>query len=274
MTQERDLLRTIARKPDDDTLRLVYSDWLEEHGREDRAGFIRVQVRLSEIRRTIPPPDEGALHPFLGLSRCEGTWHCPDDSPERRDLAFRSRRLLDTHEEEWLAPLHGLLRHDWIWSRGFVEVVDADPAALVASADELFDLHPIRRLILTGLRGKVDVLAVVPVDNRLTALDLILNDLDLNALRELTRFRHLALTELNLSFNRLRDSAVDLLCGEPFFQGLSLGLGSNPFTDSGRQRLREHFGIGHATIQFEIAGQSECPSKECTRHPAESAASR
>jgi len=93
------------------------------------------------------------------------------------------------------------------------------------------------------------VLAVVPADNRLTALDLILDDLDLNALRELTRFRHLRLTELNLSFNSLRDSAVDLLCGEPFFQGPSLGLGSNPFTDSGRQRLREHFG---ARVRFKL----------------------
>jgi len=27
--------------------------------------------------------------------------------------------------------------------------------------------------------------------------------------------------------------------------------------------LAEKFGIGHATIQFEVAGQSECPSREC-----------
>lgn len=243
MTQERDLLRTIAREPDDDTLRLVYADWLEEDGRADRAALIRVQVRLSELRRAIPPPDEGALFPFFGLSRWPGTWHCPGDSPERRELAFLGRCLLDAHEEEWLSPLRSLLRHDWVWSRGFVEVVDADPSSLAASADELFDLHPIRRLILTGLRRNLSVLAMLPADNRLTALDLILNNLDLNALRELTSFRRLdGLTELNLSFNRLRDSAVDLLCSEPFFQGLTLCLSCNPFTHNGRDRLREHFG--------------------------------
>ncbi len=87
------------------------------------------------------------------------------------------------------------------------------------------------------------MLAAVPADNRLTALDLIHNGLDLNSLRELTRFRHLdGLTELNLSFNGLRDPAIDLLRDEPFFQGMSLSLGANPFTDSGRERLREHFG--------------------------------
>ncbi len=153
MTQERDLLRTIAREPDDDTVRLVFADWLEEHGQEDRAAFIRVQVRLSEIRPGILPPDEAALSPHLSLSRSEGSWHCPGDTHERRDLAFRCRSLLDAHGEEWLAPLRGWLRHEWIWSRGFIEVVDADPGGLAAAGDELFDLHPIRRLILTGLRG-------------------------------------------------------------------------------------------------------------------------
>jgi cobalt-zinc-cadmium efflux system protein len=29
------------------------------------------------------------------------------------------------------------------------------------------------------------------------------------------------------------------------------------------RELRERFGIGHATIQFEVAGQTECPSREC-----------
>jgi uncharacterized protein (TIGR02996 family) len=243
MSQERDLLRTIAREPDDDVVRLVYADWLDEQGRADRAALIRAQVRLSEIRRNIPPLDEEPFAHHFGLSRGEGIWHCPGDSPERRDMAFRSRRLLDVHEEEWLEPFPALLRHEWIWSRGFIEAIDADPGSLAVSGHELFDLHPIRWLILTGIQGNSGLLASVPDHNRLTALNLILDDLDLTALRELTRFRHLeGLRELDLSFNRLRDSAIDFLCGEPFFQCLSLCLGSNPFTDSGRQRLREHFG--------------------------------
>jgi cobalt-zinc-cadmium efflux system protein len=51
-------------------------------------------------------------------------------------------------------------------------------------------------------------------------------------------------------------------------------LGDNVLLASIHQQLRERFGIGHATVQFEIAGQSECPNKECTHAPVESAASR
>jgi uncharacterized protein (TIGR02996 family) len=46
MTTERDLLRAVAREPDDDAPRLAHSDWLEEQGQTERAEFIRAQVRL------------------------------------------------------------------------------------------------------------------------------------------------------------------------------------------------------------------------------------
>jgi uncharacterized protein (TIGR02996 family) len=242
MSREHELLRTIAREPDEDAIRLIYSDWLEDHGRADRAAFIRGQVRLDSIRRAVPPPDTETLEWSFGGGPTT-VWSCPADSAERRDLAFACRRLLDVHEEEWLAPLRGVLRHDWGWSRGFVETLAADPGSLESHSAALFDRNPIRRLILTGLHGKVDVLASVPADNHLTALDLILDDIDSDALTALAKFSQLGgLTQLNLAFNRLGDSVVGFLCNEPFFQQFTiLGLACNPFTDDGRQRLREHF---------------------------------
>jgi uncharacterized protein (TIGR02996 family) len=50
MSEEQALLRAICEDPDDDTVRLVYADWLEERGEPDevaRAEFIRVQVALT-----------------------------------------------------------------------------------------------------------------------------------------------------------------------------------------------------------------------------------
>jgi uncharacterized protein (TIGR02996 family) len=45
MTLERDaLLRAIIANPDEDTPRLVYADWLEEHGEAKRAAFIRAKI--------------------------------------------------------------------------------------------------------------------------------------------------------------------------------------------------------------------------------------
>src|SRR4051812_20344131 len=41
------LLADILEHHDDDTPRLVYADWLDEHGEADRAEFIRVQCELA-----------------------------------------------------------------------------------------------------------------------------------------------------------------------------------------------------------------------------------
>lgn len=46
------LLREIAASPDDDTLRLAFADWLDEHGDPadaDRAEFVRVQCELERL---------------------------------------------------------------------------------------------------------------------------------------------------------------------------------------------------------------------------------
>ena len=47
MTDGEALLAAILANPAEDTPRLVYADWLEEHGREERAEFIRVQCELA-----------------------------------------------------------------------------------------------------------------------------------------------------------------------------------------------------------------------------------
>ncbi len=47
MIDDQALLSAIIADPDDDRLRLVYADWLEEHGQRDRARLIRVQIELA-----------------------------------------------------------------------------------------------------------------------------------------------------------------------------------------------------------------------------------
>src|SRR3712207_7138456 len=51
MTDSDLLLDAIAAAPDDDGPRLVYADWLEEHGEQARAEFIRAQVELARLDR-------------------------------------------------------------------------------------------------------------------------------------------------------------------------------------------------------------------------------
>jgi uncharacterized protein (TIGR02996 family) len=216
MSDKTALLRAIAAHPDEDTVRLVYADWLEESGQADRAAFIRGQIELARL---------------------------PDDSRHRRTVAYRCRQLLDAHEEEWLEP-RDAFSFDWNWSRGFVETFTTSPPDLATQDAELFATNPFRRLWVWELEGNADGLKLIPLDNRLTALDLLGNNLNVTQLKKLAKMTHLAhLRELGLMFNALRDSSVKVLCTEPFFQRLDLiRLGANPFTDFGRERLRDHFG--------------------------------
>jgi uncharacterized protein (TIGR02996 family) len=57
MNEETAFLRAIQERPDDDTTRLVYADWLEEHGGEAglaKAKFIRTDCELAGL----PDQDE------------------------------------------------------------------------------------------------------------------------------------------------------------------------------------------------------------------------
>ncbi len=49
MRQDNGFLEDITEHPDDDTPRLVYADWLDDHGQPERAEFIRVQCELARL---------------------------------------------------------------------------------------------------------------------------------------------------------------------------------------------------------------------------------
>ena len=219
MSDETALLHAIAAHPDEDTPRLALADWLDEHGRADRAAFIRGQIELAQLA---------------------------DDSPRRREVAFRCRQLLDAHEDDWLDPFaFEAFEFDWGWSRGFVETFTTSPDDLELFDAELFRTYPFRRVWVCDLNdGRVDDLNLIPANNRIAALDLIGNGLGTNHLKKLAKMTHFPhLRELGFMFNELRDTAVKVLCGEPFFQRLQLlRLGANPFTARGRDQLRAHFG--------------------------------
>lgn len=48
MSDSDALLAAIRQAPDDDAPRLIYADWLDEHGQPERAEFIRVQIELAQ----------------------------------------------------------------------------------------------------------------------------------------------------------------------------------------------------------------------------------
>src|SRR5262245_8993000 len=96
MTEQAALLAAIAANPDDDTPRLVYADWLDEHrpdrvpsaaaGPSARAEFLRVQCRLAAgafADRDYPE----LLEREADLAEWLNT-HDPDENPDLRDLIY------------------------------------------------------------------------------------------------------------------------------------------------------------------------------------------
>jgi uncharacterized protein (TIGR02996 family) len=78
MTREDALLEAIRAAPADDAPRLVYADWLDEHGDPDRAEFIRLQCL-----RMRPPAND----------------------PQRPAQETRALALLETNWDAWVSPL-------------------------------------------------------------------------------------------------------------------------------------------------------------------------
>ena len=84
------LLRGVEAAPDDDLPRLVYADWLDEHGRHARAEFIRVQCELASIERRL-------FTMTLEEKRVAG--------PRRGELRRAERELLKANRNESVGPV-------------------------------------------------------------------------------------------------------------------------------------------------------------------------
>ncbi|MCU0704556.1 MAG: TIGR02996 domain-containing protein [Fimbriiglobus sp.] len=118
------LLKSVLASPDDDLPRLVYADWLDEHGDPARAEFIRTQIELAKL---------------------------PDHDPRYRALEDREHELLSEHEAGWLGEGVVGIR-EWDWKRGFLSGISASSARLVR-ANRLLDQHPITDIVCEGDLG-------------------------------------------------------------------------------------------------------------------------
>src|SRR4051812_9653540 len=116
---DRAFLEAILADPDD-AVRLVFADWLDEHGQPERAEFIRVQV---ERARRSP--------------RGNRAW----------ELQQHEEQLLRGREEAWAGPLPGLAER-WQFKRGFIEGVHIEGEKFLPRAGELFATFPLRSLQL------------------------------------------------------------------------------------------------------------------------------
>jgi uncharacterized protein (TIGR02996 family) len=149
---EEAFLRDICENPGDDAPRLVFADWLDEHGEGDRAEFIRAQCELARIE------EEGD----------------PDRAEELRGRAFALERGgRKGWTGRWLrrALPRSCGTSAWEFRRGFVEAVSLPVRVFLQHGDELFRRHPIREVRFLDIDG-LDSLAGSPHLRRLKGLAL------------------------------------------------------------------------------------------------------
>jgi uncharacterized protein (TIGR02996 family) len=213
MTQEA-FLAAIVEAPDDDAPRLVFADWLEDHGEVERAEFIRVQCDLA--RR-------------------------PADDPSRPALELRERRLVRRHLRTWRAPLPNLKGIRWGGlERGFTaEVTVSKVEAFVAHAEGLFAAAPVIRAHFNNMGPKqARILAGCPALLHLRELSTSpgLGDEGLSALAESPFVTNV--TTLALRGNWVREAGAAALASSPHFARLTiLDLNEDKIGDQGAAAL-------------------------------------
>jgi uncharacterized protein (TIGR02996 family) len=133
------LLTTILAKPEEDTPRLVYADWLEENYQPARAEFIRADCELAQL----PFPNEsnecaacGAMPGFGHEPGCRRAhlW-------KRKQELWRvdAVRLMGQSEDFWARV--GIAPEWYHTDRGFLSKIDSTPVPFLSHADRLL-WHP------------------------------------------------------------------------------------------------------------------------------------
>jgi uncharacterized protein (TIGR02996 family) len=119
MSDEDALLAAIIAHPDEDTPRLMYADWLDDHGQPDRAEFIRIQCA--------PDADEAAEE--------------------------RAAELEERNRAKWLVGFPQFSRVQWEFRRGFPEVLTVAGTIFLDRYASFTAVPWVRRLCLSEMNN-------------------------------------------------------------------------------------------------------------------------
>jgi uncharacterized protein (TIGR02996 family) len=236
--EQRGFWSAIRQAPEDDAPRLVYADWLDDHGEADRAEFIRVQCALAK----------------LGPDRRKGR-------KERVRLEPREKVLRARHGDRWLAPLRAVLQgsNPWdredrwldrlVFRRGFLsgQHFGLESARRLAAADDT--VEPVDHVFIAECGAHYRHESVVEIA-RWQGAGCVVGlsvawggDRDIAAIIQFKRLRNLR--HLGVWHGKVTDRGLVKLAAWPFAATLqSADLKDNPITDAGAFALADspHFG--------------------------------
>jgi uncharacterized protein (TIGR02996 family) len=251
------LLAAIAAHPEEDTPRLAYADWLDEHGFPVRAEFIRIQIEIKKYAHLPSKQQQGYA-----------------------DLYRRQNAIKTYHRRELLGPLGDEFtaaewNHDVIFDRGFLAELTLDAEQFFRHTDSIAAMKPLPDIAVYVELGwhmpasflrephieLMTALHMVPLHDpsemnidwdpgfdrkwsRLRELNLGgcgIGDLGLRGIAESPRYP--VLTKLDLSGNEISDDGVRLLVDSPLWPRLrKLVLRGNPLSDVAAELLADAAG--------------------------------
>jgi uncharacterized protein (TIGR02996 family) len=202
MSDEAEFLATILESPDEDAPRLVFADWLDEHGQSARAEFIRTQVGLARLF---------------------------DDAGRRAALVARQQQLLGRgRANRWFGPAVGHREY----RRGLARLTV--PASAVRKMDRPVGVEAVR---VTGTSAAVILAVRSPKLAGIPELTLAGSGLDDDAL-EAVAPKLGAVVRLDLSGTAVTDDGIDTLAACPALGRLRhLHLRGTRVTDRGVRAL-------------------------------------
>jgi uncharacterized protein (TIGR02996 family) len=200
MTHDEAFLRDIIAHPDDDAPRLIYADWLEEHGRPGRARYIRAACERARL-----PPWEARWAELYDIEK--------DGGPDERCAPD-------------LSGLPGLRWPTLAFRRGFAARVWSGDAGgafrpFLRHAEALYRLAPVEEVEVHQSVPDVAELAASPWLARLRGLHLNLARLG-GSVRALAESPHATcLEELHFPFGGIDASGVEALAASPLLARLT-----------------------------------------------------
>jgi uncharacterized protein (TIGR02996 family) len=179
LAQHEAFLRAIFDAPDDDTPRLVYADFLQENGDEDRAAYIRYACELAG---------------------------CADDDPRREPILAAATQLLRQHPPPDAWPwandrtVRGFPLPSWgVIAVGDLADVDRLRDSVVRWVPELYGTKSVRMIPPPQLDDSLlDVLFSLPFIRQVSELDLSGHEREASPKEAIPAYLHTLLTEFVL----------------------------------------------------------------------------
>lgn len=184
--KHRELRQTVFDNPASNEARLVYADWLMEHG-DLHGEFIRLSI----------------ADPAYG-------------TPEYKEITARLESLEKKHAKTWVAPIRRYVR-SWAFDRWFPSFVVCDTGLFIEGAEALVATCPILCVEVTAVKPKqIPALAACPI-GKLDELRISSQRLDDMQVKTLVSSPALTgLRKIDLGWNNFGAEGARAIASAPF----------------------------------------------------------